>query len=99
MLLQRLRHQRNILLARRLLLVVLLYPGFPVLARRAVFTAELHARNLGIAHFALLRRARRKVLHEGIGQCGACLAVEDKSLDALAALEREGHIAARSEEH
>ena len=52
------------------------------------------AGNLGVAHFALLRRVGSEVLHEGLGQRRAGLAVEDVGLDPLAVLERQRHIAA-----
>src|ERR1017187_4308545 len=94
LLLQRIRHQRDVLLARSLLLVVSLHPVFPVLARSAVFTRKFQPRDFGIADLALLRRLGRKVLHIRISQPRPRLPVEDVSLNALPIFERERNIPA-----
>src|SRR5271157_231313 len=99
-LLQRLRLQRNPLLAGSLLFVVGLHPVLPVLAGGAILAAELNAGDLGVAHLALLGRVGTVVLHPGVGQRGAGVAVEDVGLNlfrclaALAVLQCQSYVAA-----
>src|ERR1035441_7975154 len=93
-LLQRLRRERNVLFASGFLFLVGLHPILPVLAGGAILAAEFDAGDVSVTHLALLLRIGGEVLQEGFGQRGTGFAIEDKGLDALAALERKRHIAA-----
>src|SRR5581483_6285111 len=86
--------QPNIFLACGLALVVSLYPIFPVLARGAVFAAELKTGDLGVAQLALAVGFRCEVLHPGIGKRGARVTVEDVGFNLFTALERDADIPA-----
>ena len=86
--------QPNILFPGGFPFVVGFDPVFPVLAGGAVFAAKFKARHIGIAQLALVGRLGSEVLHPGVGERGAGVAIEDVGLDLFAGLERERDVAA-----
>src|ERR1700691_5797120 len=77
-----------------LLLVPLLYPGFPARAGRAVFPGEGKRSNLAVSDGPLFRRILGKKPDPGLGQRSSRLAVEDIALDDGAILAGDGDVPA-----
>src|SRR5450759_3203617 len=93
-LIDRLRHQLDVLLARRFALGVLLDPGLPASSVRHVAASAGKLGDIGVLDRDLLSGGLGQDAHRRSCQAGFLLAIEDVALQAFAGIERNGNVAA-----